>query len=114
MKKLLIILSLAILLTSCYDTEEVEKVSCDIVSQIIQEQWYDLAKSNKRFREYIKQNNYEPAQCAAVKLGEPLRKDYYHNAIAYLHNGSEFEITVEIKKGHIYVQMKRDPLWLYR
>lgn len=114
MKKLLIILSFAILLTSCYDTEKVEEVSCDLVTQILQEEWYNLAKSNKRFREYIRRNNYEPSQCAAVKLGEPVRKDYYHNAMAYLNNGSEMEITVEIKKGHIYVQMKRDPLWLFR
>ena len=91
MKKLLMLI-IAIFITACYDTEKVEEVSCDIVTQLIQDEWN------------------MPTSCGAVKLGKSLRKNYYQNATAYLRNGCELGITVEIIKGYIRLELKENPV----
>lgn len=105
MKYLIILIMSIFCLYGCNKQEQIEDVACKYVSVIIQDEWNDLAKTNKAFRRYMVEKHYTPATCAAVKLGEPIRKNYWHNATAYLHNGTEINITVELKNGNVYVSI---------
>lgn len=107
-------ISIALLLSGCTSTTDVEEIACKYVSIIIQDEWNDLVRTNGAFRKYMSSGNYRPATCAAVKLGEPLRKNYWHDATAYLHNGMKVGITVEVKAGHVYVQMTEELFWLWK
>ena len=113
MKKLMILSVFLIWFTGCQSTDKIEDISCQYVSMIIQDEWNAFVKSNSSFRQYISKENYQPATCAAVKLGEPVKKNYWHNAIAYLHNGKAVGITVEVLSGHVYVQLTNDLVWLW-
>ncbi len=115
MKKLMIVSVFLIWFTGCHSTDKIEDISCQYVSMIIQDEWNTLVKSNSAFRRYIsEEGKYQPTTCAAVKLGTPLKKNYWHNAVAYLHNGKEVGITVEVLSGHVYVQLTEDLFWLWR
>jgi hypothetical protein len=111
MKKLIILSVFLIWFTGCQSTDKIEDISCKYVSMIIQDEWDTLVKSNASFRRYISKGKYHPATCAAVKLGKPLKKNYWHNAVAYLHNGKEMRITVEVLSGHVYVEVAENLSW---
>lgn len=112
--KFAVIIGITLLLSGCTSTKDVEEIACKYVSVIIQDEWNELARTNGSFRKYMSSGNYRPATCAAVKLGEPLRKNYWHDATAYLHNGKDVGITVEVKDGHVYVQMTEDLFWRWK
>lgn len=112
--KFAVIFGITLLLSGCTSIKDVEEIACKYVSVIIQDEWNELARTNGSFRKYMSSGNYRPATCAAVKLGEPLRKNYWHDATAYLHNGKEVGITVEVKDGHVYVQMAEELFWRWK
>lgn len=92
---LFLYLGLAFFLTSCSRHEE---VACELVTNLLKENFGDTFKAM----------GMETAKCKAVELGDAVRSGYYHNAKAYLDNGTTLRITVETKWDSVYVQIPSD------
>lgn len=80
------------LLSSC---SKYEDVACELVTALLKD----------NFGETFKAMDIETAECKAVELGKAVRNGYYHNAKAYLDNGSTLRIIVEVKWDSVYVQI---------
>lgn len=91
-----------ITLSGCKSNKEISETSCMLVTEHLQE--------NSKIYDGFFTEDIESISCIAVELDKPLKYNLYNHAVAYLNNGSELEIIVEIKNDSVYVKLKNEPL----